>query len=222
VSRYFPGGFVTLGTRVYLSSEIGFKAADVTTTSILEVLFQVVALALIIILFLGGEAEFFRASKGLFLLISFAVFLMFVFIFPIICNFIDNILKKFFGFNTLISAFKFSRTEVAFYLTGYIFTSLIVGVSYYLILYSIYESVQLSIMWYVVGVISLSSIVSIFSIFAPGGLGVREGIIIIFLVQVVPEEIAISLAILSRFLGIFLDIIFFFIVKIGMQYLKHR
>lgn len=220
VSRYFPGGLVSLGTRVYLSSKVGFKAIDVTAISILEVLFQVVALVVITILFLGEEIDFVALNDDIFWLISVVVFSMFVFLFPVLCGFIDKISNKLMGVNVLVSAFRFSRPQVALYLTGYLFAGFIVGASYYLLLFSIYEPLPLDAIWFIIGIVAFSGVVSIFSIFAPGGLGVREGILIIFLVQVVPKEIAISLAVLSRFWGIFLDILFFSIVKIGIQLLN--
>lgn len=221
VSRYFPGGLISLGTRVYLSSKVGFKAFEVTATSILEVLFQVVALVVITMLFLGGEIAFFKANESFLLLISAVVVLVFVFMFPVLCEFIDVASKKLVGAKTSISVFRFSRVRVFYYLAAYVLASVLVGVSYYFILCSIYDPIQLDVIFFVVGVVSFSSLVSIFSIFAPGGVGVREGILVLLLIQVVPKEIAISLAVISRLLGVFLDVLFFFLVKVGLQSMKY-
>lgn len=221
VSRYFPGGLVSLGTRVYLSSKVGFKAFEITATSILEVLFQVVALVVLTIFFLGGEIEFFRVNESFLLLISAVVILAFVLIFPVLCDFIDTVPKRLVGAKTSVSVFRFSRVRVFSYLTAYILASVVVGVSYYFILCSIYAPVQLDVIFFVVGVVSFSSLVSIFSIFAPGGLGVREAILVLLLIQVVPKEIAISLAVIARLLGVCLDVLFFFLVKVGLQLLKY-
>lgn len=220
VSRYFPGGLLTLGTRVYLSSRVGFKAFEITATSVLEVLFQVVSLVIITILFLGGEIDFFRVHESFFLFLAIVVFLIFIFMFPVLCGLIDGASKKFVGATPSISVFRLSRVKVTFYLTAYILAGLVVGISYYFILCSIDASVELNVIFFVVGVVSFSSLVSIFSVFAPGGLGVREGVIVLLLIQVVPKEIAVSLAIISRLLGVFLDVLFFFLVKVGMQSLK--
>lgn len=221
VSRYFPGGLISLGTRVYLSSRVGFKAFEITATSILEVLFQVVALLVITILFLGGEIAFFEANDSFLLLISTVVVLVFVFMFPILCDFIDIASKRLVGAKASVSIFRFSRVRVFYYLSAYVLASVVVGISYYFILCSIYDSIQLDVIFFVVGVVSFSSLVSIFSIFAPGGIGVREGVLVLLLIQVVPKEIAISLAVISRLLGVFLDVIFFFLVKAGLQSLKY-
>lgn len=221
VSRYFPGGLISLGSRVYLSSRVGFKAFEITATSILEVLFQVVALVVITILFLGGEIAFFKGNESFLLLISAVAVSVFVLMFPVLCDFIDTASKKLVGAKTSISVFRFSRVRVFCYLIAYILASVVVGVSYYLILCSIYGAIQLDVIFFVIGVVSFSSLVSIFSIFAPGGIGVREGILVLLLIQIVPKEIAISLAVISRLLGVFLDVLFFFLVKVGLQSLKY-
>ncbi len=75
---------------------------------------------------------------------------------------------------------------------------LIVGAGFYLLSLSIYPDIPLSQMMYVGGVFALSAIIGILSIFAPSGIGVREGIMILGLALILPAGYPEVIAIVSR------------------------
>ena len=53
-------------------------------------------------------------------------------------------------------------------------------------------------MLYVGGIFGLSAIIGILSLFAPSGIGVREGVLIAGLLLIMPEEYAVIISIVSR------------------------
>ena len=74
---------------------------------------------------------------------------------------------------------------------------LIVGTGFYVLIRSIYP-IPLSQMLYAGGVFALSSIIGILAFFAPSGIGVREGIMILGLSFIMPQEYAVIISVVSR------------------------
>lgn len=74
---------------------------------------------------------------------------------------------------------------------------IIVGVGFYMLTCSIY-AVPLSELLYAAGIFGLSCIIGILAVFAPSGLGVREGILVLGLGLIMPEEYAVIISIVSR------------------------
>jgi len=58
--------------------------------------------------------------------------------------------------------------------------------------------VQVQYLVYVAGAFALSCTIGILALFAPGGLGVREGILVISLSAIMPQAIAVAIALASR------------------------
>lgn len=75
---------------------------------------------------------------------------------------------------------------------------LVVGLGFYMLICSIYP-IPWDEMLYVGGIFGLSAIIGILAIFAPSGLGVREGIMIFGLTLIMPNEYAVIISIISRF-----------------------
>lgn len=86
----------------------------------------------------------------------------------------------------------------------------IVGIGFYLLINSIYQ-IPVSQMLYVGGIFGLSAIIGIISLFAPSGIGVREGIIVAGLVLIMPKEYAVIISVVSRLWVTVAELILIFI-----------
>ncbi len=71
------------------------------------------------------------------------------------------------------------------------------GIALYVLIRSFYALDAGSIL-YLAGAFSFSSIVGILALFAPSGLGVREGILAVFLNRIMPTSIALVVSVVSR------------------------
>lgn len=91
----------------------------------------------------------------------------------------------------------------------YVGGALITGTSYYLVAVSVYPQLPLTDALFVIGAASLSSAVSMLAVFAPGGLGVREGTLGLLLAVVMPGAVALVLVIVLRLWSIVVDLLFF-------------
>ena len=91
----------------------------------------------------------------------------------------------------------FKYTDMLKIVTLFIGNWLIVGTGFYLLVSSIYP-LAFNQLLYVGGVYGLSAIIGIISIFAPSGIGVREGVMILGLGLIMPNEYAVIIGVVSR------------------------
>ncbi len=75
---------------------------------------------------------------------------------------------------------------------------LIVGYGFFILVRSVNPAVGWNEMLFCAGVFGISAIMGILAIFAPSGLGVREGIILAGLMLIMPESDAAVISVISR------------------------
>jgi uncharacterized membrane protein YbhN (UPF0104 family) len=88
-------------------------------------------------------------------------------------------------------------SQILRYLGLYVLNWLVFGVALYVFVRSFYD-LELSSILYLTGAISLAGMIGILAVFAPSGLGVREGILAILLDRVMPTAVALVVSIASR------------------------
>jgi uncharacterized membrane protein YbhN (UPF0104 family) len=95
----------------------------------------------------------------------------------------------------------------------YIAGTLITGVSYFFIAQAVYAPLQWSDMLYVVGASSIASAVSLLAVFAPGGIGVREGVQVVFFTALMPIDVAVVVSVLMRLWSLLVDLLFYVVAS---------
>lgn len=90
-----------------------------------------------------------------------------------------------------------SYPQLLRYLGLYVINWLFFGVALYVFIRSFY-SLDFSSILYLTGAFSVAGMVGILAVFTPSGLGVREGILALFLNQVMPTPVALVVAVASR------------------------
>ena len=103
-----------------------------------------------------------------------------------VCFFIENVC-------TLLGAAMLFIVSLLF-----IGNWLIVGVGFFILTKSIYPAVEYSELLFCAGIWGVSAIMGILAIFAPSGLGVREGIIVAGLCLIMPQSDAMVVSVVSR------------------------
>jgi hypothetical protein len=83
------------------------------------------------------------------------------------------------------------------YVGLYFVNWILFGIALYVLIRSFYALDAGSIL-YLAGAFSFSSIVGILALFAPSGLGVREGLLAVFLNRIMPTSIALVVSVVSR------------------------
>ncbi len=119
----------------------------------------------------------------------------FVCIHPKIINFVLRLIGKIFKKNLEIPMKYSQMLKVVLLFIG---NWLIVGFGFFILTKSIYPAVEWSQMLYCAGIWGVSAIMGILAIFAPSGLGVREGIIVAGLMLIMPQSDAMVISVVSR------------------------
>ena len=91
----------------------------------------------------------------------------------------------------------FSYPRLLGFVALYVVNWTLFGVALFVFIRSFYDLDFNSIL-YLAGAFSLSSIVGILAVFAPSGLGVREGVLALFLAPVMPNSVALVVSVGSR------------------------
>ena len=114
---------------------------------------------------------------------------------PKVINFFLRIIGKLFKKDLQIPMKYSQMLKVVLLFVG---NWLIVGFGFYILTKSIYPAVGLNELLFCAGIWGVSAIMGILAIFAPSGLGVREGIIMAGLMLIMPEGDAAVVSVVSR------------------------
>jgi uncharacterized membrane protein YbhN (UPF0104 family) len=103
----------------------------------------------------------------------------------------------------------------------YIVGTLITGASYFFIALAVFQDLQWSDFLYIVGASSVAAAISLLAVFAPGGIGVREGAQVFFFSVLMPVELAVIVSVLMRLWSLAVDVLFFLVAQ-SVRILKDR
>lgn len=193
LGKYIPGKVFMLAARLTYYKEEGADLPKVTVCFFVENVCTLLGAAMLFIVSLF----FFPNSllenyKWITLLLIVAFF---VCIHPKIINFFLRIVGKLFKKDLEIPMKYSQMLKVVLLFIG---NWLIIGVGFFILVRSIYPAVELSHLLFCAGIWGVSAIMGILAIFAPSGLGVREGIIVAGLMLIMPEGEAMIISVVSR------------------------
>lgn len=209
LGRYIPGTAPWILGKIYFASKHGISKNKLAVSSLLEGALQIVVqmvLALALLAFDPRLNVIPNETKGLF---GVAIVACLVALTPAIFNrviaFAYRLLKrKPFPVEHHISA-KSTSVGFAMYAIG----SFVGSLSMFFIAKAVYGELSYDNLFFVMGVGTLAGAVSMLAIFAPSGLGVREGIQLALLSLIMPTEFALVVTIATRVWGIITDLLFF-------------
>lgn len=189
--KYLPGKvWVALG-RMYLAREVGIQERHSVLSVIIETAYLLIsALALFVfsLLFYPG-----LLAKTYLLLILIPVTL--VALYPPIFNRIVNFLLARIGQKPVL--FRISPIQALALFLIYLFSWFMQGLGLYFLTLSFYP-IGIKALLILPGAFSLSWIIGFVVFFAPGGLGVREGLFALLLEPVLPGAFNVIISLLSR------------------------
>ncbi|MBE6888748.1 MAG: flippase-like domain-containing protein [Ruminococcaceae bacterium] len=193
LGKYIPGKVFMLAARLTCYKEEGAPLSKVTVCFFIENVCTLLAAALMFVVSL-----FFFPNELLggyrwitFLLIAAFFALIHPRVINMVLKLIGKLVKK-----PLEIPMKYSQMlKVVLLFVG---NWLIIGAGFYILASSVYPALELSQMLFCAGIWGVSAIIGILAIFAPSGLGVREGILVAGLMMIMPESEAVVIAVISR------------------------
>ncbi len=208
MGRYLPGKVTWLLAKVYFASKLGIDKERLSISAILGVLLQtviVVSLSLLLITTTTHGTTFLsNRETGL---IAAAAVLISVLLFPPVFNTVFRVTARYLRLNTPKTIVN-TRTilkALALYGAGFFIS----GASLVLFSLAIYENFLLDFTWFAIAAFNLAGVIGMLAFFAPGGIGVREGVLLVLLSGIMPKEIAFTIVLSSRLWLVCMDALFF-------------
>ena len=193
LGKYIPGKVFMLLARIPAYEEEGKSIAKVTVCFFLEnicTLLGAAFLFLVSLFFFPNDLLKQYQWGAVALVIAF-----FICIHPKIINFFLRFVEKWLKKDNI--RIPITYPQMLKVVGCFVCNWIIAGVGFYLLTCSIYP-LPWSQFLYAAGIFGVSCIIGILAVFAPSGIGVREGIMVMGLSLVMPQEYAVVISIVSR------------------------
>jgi hypothetical protein len=193
--KYVPGRALGLGMVVFSYSRYAQAKKTVSSCLFLEYLANMLGalFTFIISLCFVRDATFQAYRSGA----LFSTGAFFVLIHPKCLEFFANIVLKRTRFGAV--SFKISYSQVLFIIFLNVVNWVILGSAMFLFINAVHGIPATSFV-HVTGLIALASLAGLLSLFTPAGLGVREGLLVVLLLPIMPRAVASVVAVGSRLL----------------------
>jgi uncharacterized membrane protein YbhN (UPF0104 family) len=222
LGRYMPGSAGWILGKIYFASQYGISKNKLAVSTILEAALQVIVQLAIALTVLALDPRLYVIGTPLLTLMIVGALLL-------ICCLIPNVFNRIFSLAyQLLRRKTFSTTHHVtpkIVLRGgslYAGATVIDGVAFYLIALAIYPSIGIENILFVAATATLATAVSILAIFAPSGIGVREGVQLLLLSLIMPTEYALAITVLTRLWSIGTDILFYTLASLYKRVSKQN
>ena len=217
LGRYIPGTAPWILGKIYFASQQGLSKTKLAISSLLEAGLQiVVSLVVGLAMILFDPRTEVIASEYRWLM-GVAVVLGIVVLMPPVFNRVLRLLFRVLRRRELDSASLPSWNTVIVGTAMYAVVTVLAGLAAFFVAAAVWPDLGFDDVWFVIGVTSLAAAVSMLAVFAPGGIGVREALLVLLLSTIMPTEIALIASILLRLWSIVGDFLF-----LGITYLVLR
>jgi len=196
LGKYVPGKVWLLLSRFYFYESKGKSKKAISVALLVETVTMIVAAGLMFLAALAFFKEvrpFYTGRHSMWLVLAFL--LGFLFLHP-------RVLQKI--LNWTLARFKkdpvslpISYSNILWILFVSLISWVVGGVGFYLFVDSVYP-VPPQYILFLTGALAISSTIGLIALFAPGGLGVREGALVYLLSSVMATPVAVIVSILTR------------------------
>lgn len=191
--KYIPGKVFMLAARLTYYKQGGASLPKVTVCFFLENICTLLGAAMLFIVSLLFFPNDLLENYRWAVIVLICVF--FVCIHPAVINFALGLLGKIFKKDLKIPM-KYPQMLKAVLL--FICNCLAAGAGFFMLARSVYPDMGAEHLLYCAGIWGISTIMGILAIFAPSGLGVKEGIITLGLSLIMPTEYAVLISVAAR------------------------
>lgn len=216
LGRYLPGKVTWIIGKVVFAREQGIKSDVLVVSSILEIVAQVISSFSVGILFITlgsigkNSSQIIEGQPSEYELIGLiiAAALFFVALAPLAVNKMVKLAYKL-KYKKNIKTTQLDRKTVILSLGYFTVLALLNTIPLYLFFYALADTFSISDYLYASGAFLLAGVLGLVAIFAPSGLGVREGSLIFLLNNRYSTEISVLVAVVLRIWSIVVDLSFF-------------
>lgn len=209
MGRYIPGTAPWILGKIFFASQQGISKNKLAVSSMLEGGLQVVATLAVAFAMLLIDARLDVVSPELKIVMVAVLAGCIIAIIPSVFN------------RLVLMAYKLVRPHKQFPVEHlahgriiawgaflYIFSAILSGLAAFFAAKTVYPELGYDDMLFVMGASNLAGALGMVAFFAPSGIGVREGILLVLLSLVMPKEIALLVTIISRLWAVLVDFLF--------------
>jgi glycosyltransferase 2 family protein len=211
LGRYIPGNVAWVASKVFLAGQHGIRKGVLGVTAVIEVGVQLLSALALAFVLLGISGRFSHVNPDIRVLAGIAFFGILLILIPPIFNRCISAVMRLIKRKDLSHTYHLGNRTFFKFLSQYCVIHLLGCLPYYLLVRSVWPVIGLDELAFLSGVHLLAGALGALAVFAPGGLGVREGVQVILLAPVLPDEIVLVVIVLARVWAMCLDLLFFLI-----------
>lgn len=209
LARYIPGTAPWILSKIYFASQYGISKHKLAVSSLLEAGLQIVSLFALSLFVLAIDARGEIFSPTVKLLMWVGLVCLLITLYPPVFNKILSTIYQLARRQTLAQEDRVTLPVVWKGITLYLVGAVMNGVGLYFIAKAIYPALPIDQLLFVVGSGTLAGALGMIAVFAPSGIGVRDGIQLALLSLIIPSEYALLIVIATRIWDVIIDIIFY-------------
>ena len=217
LGRYIPGTAPWILGKIYFASQQGISKNKLAVSSLLEGALQIIVQFLFALALLAFDPRLDIISGQIKLLILVAIVGCVVALIPAVFNKLVATAYQLIKKKTFAREHYASGRTIGKGFGLYVIGALLSSLSLFFIAKAVYPALGYDQLLFVMGVGTLSGAVSMVAIFAPSGLGVREGIQLALLSLIMPTEYALVITVVTRLWSILVDMLFFAAARLFKQ-----
>lgn len=209
MGRYIPGTAPWILGKIYFASQHGISKQKLAVSSLLEGGLQIVTLLVFSLALLIFDSRLDILGGGFKLLMVGVALAGIIILLPPVFNRLVSTAYRIIRHKTLEAEHQASSQTIFRGAALYLVDAVINGASLFFIAKGIDPALSYSNMVFATGAASLAGAASMLAIFAPSGLGVREGIQLVLFSLIMPKELAVAVTVATRLWTVGVDVVFF-------------
>ena len=208
LGRYIPGGATWILGKIYFATKLGISKAKLGISSFLEGALQIIVVLISASAMLAVDPHVQNLGRGWVWLLLLAAGLGLIAVYPAVFNRLIQ-----FGYGRirktkLDDEHLPNNATIGKGILAFLVSSVLSGLSFYFVAAAVAPDLGWQSLAFVIGASNLASALSMLAVFAPAGLGVREGIQLSMLLLVMSPEQALVATVLMRLWSIVMDALF--------------
>lgn len=209
LGRYIPGTAPWILGKIYFASQHGVPKEKLAVGSLLEAAIQITVLLLISSTTLLFDPRLDVLGEGMRVVMIVVIVLCAIALMPPVFNFFIAIAFRILRRPHLGADNRTGWRTILIAAGQYTVGAFISGAFLFFVAKALDSALPWTDALYVVAAGNLAGAASMLAVFAPGGVGVREGVQLLLLGAVMPAGIAVLVAVSTRLTGIVADLLFF-------------
>jgi uncharacterized membrane protein YbhN (UPF0104 family) len=208
LGRYIPGGATWILGKIYFATKLGISKAKLGISSFLEGALQIIVVLISAAGMLAVDPHVQKLGRGWVWALLAAAIAGLIVVYPAVFNRVIT-----FGYakvrkQDLEVEHLPDNATIGKGILAFLVSSVLSGLSFYFVAAAVDPALDWSSVLFIIGASNLASALSMLAVFAPAGLGVREGVQLTMLLLVMSPEQALVATVLMRLWSIVMDALF--------------